>query len=111
MIDPTPEEIAHRDAVLDRMSECILLGKVIAWPTLDEDFEFAGNVGGFRYCFEGEEDLLHLVVSRQDLKPMEEGQGLAVAQFLMPNVAPSLVWLRPGEFEHHLYLGHDDLLG
>jgi hypothetical protein len=67
-------------------------------------------VGDFRYQFEGEEDLLHLFVTRLDGSPIDSADGLAVAQFLMPTVPPALVWHKPGEFSQHFYVGHDDLL-
>lgn len=71
---------------------------------------FGGVVGELRFQFEGEEDLLHLFVSRRDDEPlaMEAAQGLV--SILVPEVPPGLMWCKPGEFSHHFYFGHDVLL-
>jgi hypothetical protein len=72
---------------------------------------FGGTVGPYRYQLEGEEDLLHLIVTRLDSGPLEPSEGQAVASFLFQGVAPALIWLKPGEFSQHFYVGHDDLVG
>lgn len=119
VLSPTTEECARRDRVIEAIREHIRNGQTIRLPAFDraapspslEPNEFDGTVGDFRYQFEGEEDLLHIIVVRSDGSPVAPEAGLAVARFLMPDIPPALVWLKPGEYSHHLYLGHDDLPG
>lgn len=125
-LDATPEERAQRDRVMRAIVEAIREGVTIRLPEFDPDRSvagavamqtvgiepnpFGGAVGEFRYQFEGEEDLLHLMVARRDLAPAAVEHAQAVAQFLMPDVPPALIWIRPGETTQHFYLGHDVLL-
>ena len=71
---------------------------------------FGGRAGEYRYQFEGEEDLLHLIVTRQDGEPLAAEEAQQVAAFVLEGLPPSLIWLRPGELSHHFYFGHDELL-
>lgn len=126
MFQPTDEERARRDFVLERVLEFVRSGQTIKLPPFDplvsrgaesalvsvgiEPNDFGGTAGPYRYQFEGEEDLLHLIVTRLDgshLTP-EEAQG--VAGFVLEGVPPALIWLKPGQLSQHFYLGHDDLL-
>jgi len=75
-----------------------------------EDNPFSGSFGPYRYQFEGEEDLLHLIVTRQDEDKLTVEEAQVVAGFLMPMVPAGLVWLRPGEYSQHFWVGHDELL-
>jgi hypothetical protein len=72
--------------------------------------DFSGHVGPYEYQLEGEDDLLHLVVVRADRGRLTAEEGRAVAGFVLQGVPPAVVWLRPGEFSQHFYLGHDELL-
>jgi len=128
MLDPSTEEIQRRNAVIDRVLSFVRENRTIKLPAFDpnvdrpddqfallsvgiEPNDFSGTVGDFRYQFEGEEDLLHLMITRQERLPLSVEESQAVAEFLYRGVAPALVWLRPGEFSQHFYVGHDDLLG
>ena len=71
---------------------------------------FGGVLGVYRYQLEGEDDLLHLIVARADGGPLTAEQGRLVAGELFKGVSSALVWLRPGEYSQHFYVGHDDLL-
>jgi len=71
---------------------------------------FGGSLGAFRYQLEGEDDLLHLIVARADGCALTAEEAQAVAGVLFEGVPSALVWLRPGEFSQHFYIGHDDLL-
>ena len=125
--DPSPEESHRASVVFATLIDYIQRGETIRLPAFDpaqsrpstggallsvgvEANPFGGTVGEYRYQFEGEEDLLHLFVTRSDSGSLTPEEGLAVARWLLPDVSPALVWLKPGEFSQHLYVGHDDLL-
>ena len=72
--------------------------------------DFAGEVAEYTYSFEGEDDLLHVAISRKDRQPLAVEEAQEVMHFLLPNIAPGLIWIKPGTKEQHFYLGHDELL-
>ena len=126
-MNPSSPERARRDEVIRRILSFIQDEKRITLPPFDpkvarpsdrfalvnvglEPNDFAGTVDRFRYQFEGEEDLLHLIVTADEGGvTVREGQG--VASFLLAGVSPALIWLKPGEMSQHFYVGHDDLIG
>lgn len=112
-LTPTPDEIAERDRVLSAVEEAVLQSRTIAFSVqvMGQESAFGGQIGIYLYAFEGEEDLLHLIVTRADGGTLSPAEGLEVAKFLLPNVPPALIWLKPGETSQHFYLGHDDLFG
>jgi hypothetical protein len=126
-LQPTAEEQARRDELAARLLAAIQGSQPILLPAYDAALSTPGQialatvgiepnpwgdtVGAFRYQLEGEEDLLHLIVVRQDGRPLSPGEGRAVAQFVWDGVPPALVWHKPGELTQHFYVGHDDLLG
>ena len=124
MLDPLPSEITQRDGILARIVEAVAESRTIRLPAVDrgcsqgapsalvgiEENEFGGRIGPYRYQFEGEEDLLHLIVTRLDLGSLTPEEGQDVARFVLPRVPPGLVWLKPGTLSQHFYVGHDDLV-
>jgi hypothetical protein len=123
--EPTTEEREHRDAVVGRVLQFILDGRTIKLPPFDasvpvrqadfallamEPNDFSGNLGPFRYQFEGEDDLLHIAVVREEGGLVDVSEARQVVAFLLPDVAPALIWLRPGTVSQHFYVGHDELL-
>ncbi len=128
MIQPTPAEQSRRDEVMRLVMEYIREDRRIKLPEFDRDLDrpsdqfallsiglepnqFSGSIGDYRYQFEGEEDLLHLIVTRFDQAPLQAEEAQSVASFVLNGVPTALIWLRPGEFSHHFYFGHDDLVG
>lgn len=126
MLSPTPDERTRRDEVIARVCEYTRQNRRIALPPFDpaidraddrfalvsvgiEPNPFSGTVGPYRYQFEGEEDLLHLIVTSSNGEIAAE-EGQAVATFILAGVPPALVWLRPGEASQHFYVGHDEVL-
>jgi hypothetical protein len=122
----TADEVQRRDRVMDAILEAVHQGQRIRLPDFDREkpnigAEFAlqtvgiepnnygGTVGPCRYQFEGEEDLLHLIVVRTDNAELSVAEAREVAAFLLPGVPTALIWLRPGVFSQHFYLGHDEL--
>lgn len=127
MVEPTPEEIQRRDAVMAAIIDDIRVGRPIRLTRPDlgapatqsrfalidvarEAGPYAGHLGKFLYQFEGEDDLLHLFVVRADGGPLDVEEARRVVRFLLPNVSPGLVWLKPGSVSQHFFLGHDVLL-
>lgn len=124
---PAPEEIERRNQVIRSILEFVRADRRIFLPPFDaslsrpsdqfalqsvglEPNEFGGAVAEYRYQFEGEEDLLHLIVARSDGGALTPEEGQTVAHFLLPDMPASLMWLKPGEFTQHFYFGHDELL-
>lgn len=110
-----------------RILECVETNETIRLPRFDpslsrpsdryalvsvglEENDFSGGIGPYRYQFEGEEDLLHLIVTRFDQGEISTQEGQSVAGMVLRGVPPSLIWLRPGEYSQHFYFGHDELL-
>lgn len=120
------EETELRDAVRAEIERCTLSDITIKLPDFDpaksipgqvalhsvgvEPNAFGGTVGPYRYQFEGEEDLLHLIVTRQDGQVLKPEEGQDVLRFVLPDVPEALIWFKPGEFSQHFYVGHDELL-
>lgn len=126
IFEPTEAEVQRRNEVLGAILEATARGVTIKLPDFDprisrsggdvagstvgiEPNSFGGSVGEFRYQFEGEEDLLHLIVTRLDQGEVSVGEGQAVAEFLLYAVPKALIWMKPGTITQHFYLGHDDL--
>lgn len=101
MLAPSTAEIAQRDAVVGRVRQSLADGSRIMLPAP----EYGGEIGPFRYQFESEDDLLHLSVERMDGAELSPEDGQAVVRFLLPEVTPGMVWLKPGRFSQHFYFG------
>ena len=123
---PTSEERARRSEVIARVLRSIEENRTVKLPDFDasrerpsdrfalvnvglEPNDFSGTLGPFRYQFEGEEDLLHLLVLRPGGVSPEEGRR--VAAFVLDGVSPALIFMRQGEESQHFYVGHDELVG
>lgn len=118
--------MAQRERVREALWDAIRVNRTIKLPPFDpnrsvatvvapasagiEPNAFGGLVGELRYQFEGEDDLLHLMVVRQDAKPISVEEAQAVLGWLLPELPVALVWLKPGEISQHFYFGHDELL-
>lgn len=126
MIEATGPELERRREILDMIRDWTGDDRPIKLPPfddsrtaaaevallgcLDEPGSFGGAVGSFNYLFEGEEDLLHLIVARKDRSPIAVEEAQTVASFLLPGVEPATIWIKPGTLTHHFYLGHDLLV-
>ena len=127
VITPTELEQQRRGEVMARVLECIRNDERIKLPVFNpaldrptdqfallsigiEPNEFSGFVGRYRYQFEGEEDLLHLIVTEEKQGRLTTEDSQAVAAFVLKGMPTALIWLKPGEFSTHFYFGHDELL-
>jgi hypothetical protein len=127
MVQATAQEIARRREVMERVLEFTRQNTTIKLPVFDptidrpsdqfalisigiEPNQFSGTLGRYRYQFEGEEDLLHLIVTAENQEAITTAEAHQVASFVLRGVPTALVWLRPGDFSQHFYFGHDELL-
>ncbi|HSI71581.1 MAG TPA: hypothetical protein VK934_00270 [Fimbriimonas sp.] len=124
MLEATESEQRRRDEVMARVRRFIAEGITIRLPDFDgasagcadfallalEPNDFSGSAGEFRYQFEGEDDLLHLAVMRQSGEPLVVEEARQIVHFLLPEVAPALIWLRPGTVSQHFYVGHEEVV-
>mgnify|MGYP001019221772 CR=1 FL=1 len=125
-LEPSADELKRLDEVIASILECIRLSETIRLPRFDpslsrasdmfalqhvgiEPNAFGGSFGVFRYQFEGEDDLLHLFVTRPDGATISPSEAHEVVSLLYGPVPKALIWYHPGEFSHHFYLGHDVL--
>jgi len=126
-MQPTPDEIVRRDEVLARVVDYIRADRRITLPPFDaslarpddryalisiglEPNDFSGTIAGYRYQFEGEEDLLHLIVTADAGVEISPEEGQAVAGHVLHGLSPAMIWLKPGQYSQHFYFGHDELL-
>jgi len=121
------QEASQARAVAERVRQATRSGQRVSLPDFDsnlsrpsefgallsvgiESNDFGGTMGPFRYQFEGEEDLLHLIVTKQDESEITVPEAREVLRVLLPTVPSALVWLKPGEHSQHFYIGHEALL-
>ena len=124
---PTEAEIAQRNCVMAKILDCTRTETRIKLPVFDpqrerpsdqfalinvglEANDFGGTISTYRYQFEGEEDLLHLMITSIDQGPVTTAESHEVASIILHGVPSALIWLKPGEFSQHFYVGHDELL-
>ncbi len=93
------------DPTIDRPTDQFALISIGIEPN-----QFSGTLGRYRYQFEGEEDLLHLIITAENQEKVTTQEAHKVASFVLKGVPTALIWLRPGEFSQHFYFGHDELL-
>lgn len=123
--EATQKERDERDEVVERVLRFIRENRTIKLPPFTggaakpgglfamqamEPNEFSGVVSDYRYQFEGEDDLLHIAVMRRDAAELAVEDARHVLAFLLPEAPPGLIWLRPGSYSQHFYVGHDVLV-
>ena len=107
----TAREDEKRSAAIAAVRSAIDHGEIIHLPrSADAENLFAGEIGAYHYLFEGEDDLLHIAITRIDKQALSPEDAQAIVSWLLPGMPTGLVWIRPGEFSQHFYCGHDDLL-
>lgn len=118
MHEPNAAEEARRQEVMAAIIDCVARCQPVKLPPFDpgagsaigaEPNPFNGQCGDLAYQFEGEEDLLHLIVTRIDGEPCPLGLAQDLASWLLEGVPRSLIWFKPSPLAQHFYVGHDDL--
>jgi len=109
-MDTTEKEEIERARILGALTNAIHADETIRVPFANDPSPFSGTVGSYVYSFEGEDDLLHISVTRRDGAKLTAEEGQAVVSWLLPGMPPGLIWIRPGELSQHFYCGHDDLV-
>lgn len=71
---------------------------------------YGGLLGDYWVQFEGEDDLLHCIVRRQDGKPIALEEAHRVVEPFFEAIPKGLVWCKPAEYSVHYYVGHDHFL-
>ena len=79
----------------------------LAGPTGESLYN--GSRGTYKYEFEGEDDLLHLSITKTSGERLTPEEAQEVVAWLLPGMPSGLIWIRPGEYSQHFYCGHDDL--
>jgi len=104
--NPTLQDLERARKVVASLVEFTEANKVIRVG----DPLFLGVLADYRYSFEGEDDLLHLTVERLDSGPLSVEEAQQVCGYVLPDLAPGVIWVKPGTVSQHFYLAHDELL-
>ncbi len=78
--------------------------------TLDRAMQYGGAIGDYWVQFEGEDDLLHCIVRRQDGNPITLDEAHRLVEPFFGAMPKGLVWCKPAETSVHYYVGHDQFL-
>jgi hypothetical protein len=128
MITASSSDEAHRVQVLTSILDHVARGQTIRLPEWDrsvpvastdyallnvglEPNQFGGFCGEMRYQFEGEDDLLHLMICRRDGEAMDVRSAQETASWLLRGVPTGLYWVKHASRSSHFYVGHDILPG
>lgn len=72
---------------------------------------YSAVLGHFRVLFEGEDDLLHLSITRVDGNKISHDDAQRIANLFFQGVPKGLIYARPAEYSVHYYVAHDLLVG
>jgi hypothetical protein len=68
---------------------------------------YGGVLGDFRVQFEGEDDLLHLSITRVDGGRVSHEEAQRIADLFFRGVPKGLIYSRPAEYSVHYYIAQD----
>lgn len=68
---------------------------------------YGATLGEYRVQFEGEDDLLHLSITRVDGGRVSHQEAQALADLFFHDVPKGLVQCHPAEYSVHYYIAHD----
>ncbi len=74
---------------------------------LDRRERYGTILGDFRVQFEGEDDLLHLSITRVDGGEVSHEEAQQVADAFFHRVPKGLIQCRPAVYSVHYYIAHD----
>jgi len=68
---------------------------------------YGATLGDFRVQFEGEDDLLHLSITRVDGGCVAHEEAQRIADLFFHAVPKGLIQCRPADYSVHYYVAHD----
>jgi len=74
---------------------------------LDRRERYGATLGNFRVQFEGEDDLLHLAITRTDDGEVSHREAQTIADAFFHRVPKGLIQCRPAVYSVHYYIAHD----
>lgn len=77
--------------------------------SLSQRERYGAVLGEYRVQFEGEDDLLHLAITRTDGGCVSHEEAQQIADLFFHNIPKGLIQCRPAQYSVHYYLGHDIL--
>ncbi|MCS7066486.1 MAG: hypothetical protein NZL85_09495 [Fimbriimonadales bacterium] len=78
--------------------------------SMSQASQYGGVVDDYWVQFEGEDDLLHCFVRRQDGSPLTLEEANRIVEPFFGVMPKGLVWCKPAERSVHYYVGHDHFL-
>lgn len=78
---------------------------------LDRRERYGATLGDFRVQFEGEDDLLHLAITRVDGRPISHEHAQSIAEAFFHAVPKGLIQCRPATYSVHYYIAHETFVG
>lgn len=104
-------ELTHEHPEVRRILQAIIEDTRAGVPILlDRRERYGTTVGDFRVQFEGEDDLLHLSITRVDGEPICHEEAQRIAEAFFHSVPKGLIQCRPAVYSVHYYIAHDLLV-
>jgi|YNPMSStandDraft_1061717.scaffolds.fasta_scaffold33304_2 hypothetical protein len=104
-------ELTNEHPEVRRILQAIIEDTQAGIPILLSQRERYGtSLGDFRVQFEGEDDLLHLSITRRDGDRISHEEAQRIADLFFHGVPKGLVYSRPAEYSVHYYIAHDILV-
>ncbi len=77
---------------------------------LDNRDRYGMNIGEYRVQFEGEDDLLHLSITRLDSGPINWLEAREMSALFLAGIPETMIFAKPARHSAHFYLPHDVFL-
>lgn len=104
-------ELTDEHPEVRRILQAIIVDTRAGIPIRLERRERYGTIlGDFRVQFEGEDDLLHLSITRIDGGQVSHEEAQHIAEAFFRVVPKGLIQCRPAKYSVHYYIAHDLLV-